>query len=151
MSLRAVLAVLAAALTACARPVSDEAFVQTSQRQNGFYEFSMDLGDTAQTYTLSLLLDFGAGNHEFASFRNLPVFAGWRSPSDRTYQEEVWIGRDDLSSASYFDKVFMVPYRTGVSVKEAGIWRLSLAVPEDSVARYSLKGIGLRLTREKKN
>lgn len=140
---------MALALFSCARPSSVEEFVRTDDvPDGGRYDFKADFSDTSVRYGLDFFLSFQSSNNNFRSFQRLPLTVGWRSPSDRIYEETFWVGRAEMSDSGFFHKRFISPYREGVSVREPGEWTLSVDVPKDSVGKYGLEGIGLIVRRE---
>lgn len=144
----AVLLILAVA-GACSRPESDEQFVLNSGRDAcGRYPFELDMSDSLASYSLSVYAVFTAGGRRFASFSGMPAVLMWKSPSGREYESDVLMPGDSLQCSTAYTKVLTTACMTGAVPVEYGRWSFCVKVPADSVSRYGMTGMGIKLKRE---
>lgn len=148
--LRTLMAVILCLLTvSCSRPAADEHFVLNSGRDAyGRYPFDVDMDDSTASYSLSVYAAFSGSGRRFGTFRSLPAILLWESPSGRAYESDVLLAGDSLQTISPYSRVLTSTYMTGASPVETGRWRLYVAVPADSVVKYGMTGLGIKLKRD---
>ena len=78
----------------------------------------------------------------------MPLCIVWESPDGKLYEENVEIGRDEVREASYDKIIIYSPYRSHLKPVEYGIWNMYVKTPEDSLTKYKLYGMGIRVRRE---
>ncbi len=136
-------------LSACSRPASEEIFIPVSGRDDfGRFAFAVDMSDSTSLYSVSLLTSFACRDRRFSSFRSMPLCIVWESPDGKLYEENVEIGRDEVREASYDKIIIYSPYRSHLKPVEYGIWNMYVKTPEDSLTKYKLYGMGIRVRRE---
>ena len=136
-------------LAACSRPVSDETFVRTSDRDEaGRYGFVLDMGDSLVTYDVSLYASFDCGKRRFASFEGTYLRMMWEAPDGPLFEEKVWLGPDVKSDSNSFSCHLMTVYRNELEPQKYGKWRLYVTVPEDVVEDFRLAGLGVSIARD---
>lgn len=123
---------------ACSRPVSDEFFEPTSDRDAyGRFCFNIDMADSTISYNISLMTFFGGMGRNSEPFITMPLDMMWESPEGMQYEENVVI-----------DGRYLL-YRENIRPIRAGIWHLYIKVPEDSLRKYKFDGMGVRVERVK--
>lgn len=129
----------------CARPDAREEFRKASDRENGSYCFSIDMGDTLCRYDLDLYTRIDCRPAQFASMPDsIRMKMDYTSPSGRKYTEKFAAAKDSFSQSSYFSKEYMIPYRRDLVPAEHGLWNLCITVSnEDQFTR--LRGIGIQV------
>lgn len=78
----------------------------------------------------------------------MPLSVVWEAPDGKLYEENIEIGRDDIREESYDKKIIYSPYRKNLRPEENGVWKVYMKTPEDSLVKYKLYGIGIRVRRE---
>ena len=122
------LIVLAATICSCVRPSSTETFIPVDGADFGMYRYELDLTDSLATYDLSFYTRVDG-----AVPGMLCLDVTWTSPVGDTFGETVYMHTGDSNGACE-------AYRTGVSPRMAGIWKLDVNIPD---APEGLRGLGL--------
>ena len=129
--LLAVLCVLAVA--SCGEPPSREYYIHSDG--TGEYSFDVAFGDSLGVYDLSLYASIAAPVFVKDTLQSFPLQLVWRSPSGRYFSETVYYPASEA----------VVPYRSGVTPSEPGLWNISVTVFLED--RRRLRGLGLRVVR----
>lgn len=139
---------LCGAVSSCSRPSYIEEFVRTSDRDAyGRYEFTADMSDSLSSYNISLIAAFSSIDKKFNSFRSMPMQVAWESPDGRLYEGRAALARKDMRDSSYFDKILSSEFAQGLLPVNAGVWKMYVKVPEDSLKKYGMTGVGIRIDR----
>lgn len=139
---------LCGAVSSCSRPSYLEEFVRTSDRDAyGRYEFTADMSDSLLSYNISLIAAFSSIDKKFNSFRSMPMQVAWESPDGRLYEGRAALTRKDMRDSSYFDKILSSEFAQGLVPVNAGVWKMYVKVPEDSLKKYGMTGVGIRIDR----
>ena len=142
-------AALSAALISCSEPDSSEKFVRNRDRDAaGRYVFDVDMTDSLQTYSMDFYVAFSCTEKVFSSFSNLPANVLWISPDGIVYEDNVLISGESSEPSSTFMKAVKAPYRRGAAPVSRGMWKAMVSVPADSVARYGITGLGMKIIKE---
>ena len=140
------MAALCGAVSSCSRPSYIEEFVRTSDRDAyGRYEFIADMSDTSFSYNVSLITVFSCIDKKFDSFRSMPLQVAWESPDGRLYEGRAKLIRKDMRDSSYFDKILASEFAEGLVPVNAGVWKMYVKAPEDSLKKYGMTGAGIRI------
>lgn len=110
----------------CARPASYERFIKAGEAVRDLYSFEIPLEDTLSTYDISFYTRVDGG----PSRGCLHLDVVWVSPSGRRASETVYMNPE----------LQCEKYRSGVSPKEAGEWRLEVRVQD---APEGFRGLGI--------
>ena len=144
-----VFAVLAAVLLSCAAPVSSEMFVRNGSRDAmGRYVFEADMTDSLHAFSMDLYVAFNCPEKEFSTFSRLPVNVLWVSPEGIAYEDNIMLAGEIGSRSSSFGRTMRAAYRSGIVPSSHGIWKVMVSVPEDSVRKYGITGLGMKLKKE---
>ena len=139
---------LCGAVSSCSRPSYIEEFVRASDRDAyGRYEFTADMSDSLSSYNISLIAAFSSIDKKFNSFRSMPMQVAWESPDGRLYEGRAALARKDMRDSSYFDKILSSEFAQGLVPVNAGVWKMYVKVPEDSLKKYGMTGVGIRIDR----
>lgn len=106
----------------------------------GPFVFSVDFSDTTAVYDLDLYTRVDATEMP----AEVQLLMRWSSPSDSLYRETVYLPLRD--SSSRFRADVLVPYRSGVSPYESGVWKLTVSAPS---LPEGFRGLGLVVRKEK--
>lgn len=137
------------AAVSCSRPVTAEQFVRNNERDAwGRYAFDIDMTDSLSVYDISLISSFSCIDRDFSSFRSMPLNLMWEAPDGRLFEDNVVLGRNVLRDSSYYDKVLADRLGESLSPVENGMWRLYIKADEDSLKKYGMTGIGIRVDRK---
>lgn len=137
------------ALFCCSEPDSSEMFVRNGDRDAaGRYVFDVDMKDSLHTYTMDFYVAFSCTEKEYSSFSRLPANILWESPEGIVYEENVLISGESAESSSTFLKAVRATYRKGAAPVSAGMWKAMVSVPADSVAKYGIAGLGMKIIKE---
>lgn len=137
------------AAMSCSRPVTAEQFVRNNERDAwGRYAFDIDMTDSLSVYDISLISSFSCIDRNFSSFRSMPLRLMWEAPDGRLFEDNVILSRDMLRDSSYYDKVIADKLGESLAPVENGKWRLYVKVDEDSLKRYGMTGVGIRVDRK---
>ena len=140
--------ILAAILNSCARPASEEQYVNDREVDAyGQYVFEVDLSEPLRSYDLSLGVNLTCDDQEFTRFDHLPLHIVWQSPTDSLYEEDVFLNRDCHIGGDFHTKQLMSLYRKELIPKERGIWNIKVSVPDSCAYSDELQGVALRLLR----
>lgn len=71
----------------------------------------------------------------------------WESPDGRLYAGRAALTRKDMRDSSYFDKILSSEFAQGLVPVNAGVWKMYVKVPEDSLKKYGMTGVGIRIDR----
>lgn len=146
---RAILILSLIMLASCSRPVSDEMFVRTGERDiHGRYSFVVDMSDSLSRYGIGIVVMMDSDDRTFKDFSALPLTIDWVSPDKDVYSETVSIGRKYLKDSTYYTKTLEAAYRKGLVPVRYGNWRLRVNIPETIVEKYNVTGVGISLERE---
>ncbi|MGN1234028.1 MAG: hypothetical protein ACI4UJ_11375 [Candidatus Cryptobacteroides sp.] len=141
--------VLPMALLSCSEPDSSEIFVRNRDRDAaGRYVFDVDMKDSTRAYSMDLYVAFSCTEKVFSSFSQLPANVMWVSPEGIVYEDNVLICGESAESSSTFLKAVKAPYRKGAVPVPAGMWTAMVSVPADSVAKYGIAGLGMKIIKE---
>lgn len=77
----------------------------------------------------------------------MPLLVVWESPDGELFEDNIVLQRSALRDSSYYDKVFTDRIGSGLVPVKPGLWKLYIKVPEDSLKKYGLTGIGLEIER----
>lgn len=115
----------------CEKPDTFEQFVKSKDSVKGVYSFDMNLDDTVGTYDISFFtrIDALAGAAEPGCLR---LDVSWRSPSGKSAGETVYMDVSEL----------LEEYRSGVTPRECGKWRIDVHVPNPP---DGFRGLGIIL------
>lgn len=91
---------------------------------------------------------FSCTEKVFSSFSNLPANVLWISPDGIVYEDNVLISGESSEPSSTFMKAVKAPYRRGAAPVSRGMWKAMVSVPADSVARYGITGLGMKIIKE---
>ena len=139
------------AMPSCSRPVTAEQFIRNPERDAwGRYAFDIDMTDSTSVYDISLISAFSCIDRDFSSFRSMPLHLMWESPDGRLFEDNVVLRRDVLRDSSYYDKVLADRLGEGLSPVENGRWRLYVKADEDSLRKYGMTGMGIRVDRKQR-
>lgn len=126
--------ILLVTLQSCARQLSYESFVKTSDAGAGRYDFSLDLSDTTRVYDLYLFTRVDRSVSLGASDRRpQKLDIQWISPTGMVYDESVFMDMGDYRGVKQL-------YRRGIVPSENGQWTLRIR-PENVPATF--RGIGV--------
>lgn len=114
----------------------------------GRYVFDVEMNDSLKTYSVALYAAFMCRDEKFDGFSSLPLNVIWESPEGAVYEENLMLERSCVDRTSNFGKTLAVRYREGLVPKEYGVWNIYLTVPQDSVKKYGITGMGLKLSKE---
>ena len=126
--LKALLGGVCLVLWGCSAPDSVETFLRTSETTDGKFVFELDLSDSTATYDIWFYTRVDS-----PARANLRLRPEWTSPSGQTFSETVYMNPGGKGGAKEL-------YRSGVRVKEPGIWTLNVGVG-DFPKRF--RGLGL--------
>lgn len=148
---------LMAAISSCSHGNTYTEFTPLSPDSGGNVRFTLNMTDTACTYTISLIVRL----HKSYSGPDLDMGITLTSPSGSEGHETVSYPSDYntvksylnshpedtrirlASSPDYYDISW--EYRTGIVPPEAGIWEMEMNLPED---RKAILGAGVSLGRQ---
>lgn len=137
------------AVLSCSRPVTAEQFVRSADRDAyGRYAFDVDMSDSLSVYDISLIASFACIDRDFSSFRSMPLLLMWESPDGRCYEGSAVLQRKALRDSSYYDKVFSDKLGERLSPVRSGMWKLYVKAPDDSLEKYMMTGMGIRVDRK---
>lgn len=144
LSRLAIFVAMAAMLSSCRPPGSQEYFERASKRDaSGRYAYTLDMSDTTRIYSLSLYTKLDESYPD-----PIMMDISFVSPSGTEYYEEVAITEDLLTeSTSFFSKEGIIEYRSGFTPVEYGHWQMYISIrnhPE------RLCGMGVILDRKTK-
>ena len=138
-TLRILLGVLSLGVifTSCREPMSRETF----RSGTGPFEFEVLMTDTSMRYDFTFYTRIDASRDHLGSFSGRNITVRWTSPSDSLYEETVFMPMLD-SSAGFYSRQVVVPYRSGVLPVEPGVWKMRVTVDSASTVP-GLRGLGL--------
>ncbi|MGM9741315.1 MAG: hypothetical protein ACI3ZP_11990 [Candidatus Cryptobacteroides sp.] len=137
------------ALFSCSEPDSSEIFVRNRDRDAaGRYVFDVDMKDSSRTYSMDFYVAFSCTGKVFSSFSHLPANVLWVSPEGIVYEDNILIYGEASESSSTFLKAVKAPYRKGAAPVSSGMWKAMVSVPADSVAKYGIAGLGMKIIKE---
>lgn len=140
---------LVLSVISCSGPASSECFVKNADCDAyGRYIFDLDMSDSLHTFSIDLYSAFTCRDEVFAGFTGVPVNVLWESPEGSVYEENVILPASGVSNVSHFGKSFSASYRKGVRPVVNGEWKLYLSVPRDSVRKYGMTGMGIKISKE---
>lgn len=120
---------LALLAVACEQPDSTEEFIKAGDAERGLYSFVVALDDSLCTYDFSFYTRIDRPEAK-SSLRPMELSIVWNSPSGQTASETVY-----MNPAVVCEK-----YRSGVSPKETGTWRINVRIVNEP---KGLRGLGL--------
>ena len=120
-------------LCACKEPPSVETFLPG----DGPYVFPVEMADSTASYDFDLYTRIDADAEEIAQLQELPLDVEWKSPSDSSFRERVYLPLSGQGGP--FNRDVYHPYRAGMRPVECGSWTLTFRVPADIPRR----GMGL--------
>lgn len=131
VKLTAVLAAAASALLLCAcAPVSGyENFIKSKNAKGGLYSFVIPFSDSLSTYSVSFFTRVDSPGRENLK-EALRLDVTWTSPSGDTAAETVYM---DASRE-------VETYRSGISPRETGDWKVDVRVPD---VPQGFRGLGI--------
>lgn len=134
-------------LFSCDRPLSDESYLRTSQKDNiGRYAYEIQMDDPQFIYDVELYLSLHADRRHRQAFED-EVLAEWQAPSGSKYREWIVLDSDADSQDSFFSRTLRYRYREALVPGEYGTWMLRLTFPIDFESRNHVNGVGVRLIR----
>lgn len=143
----AVSAVLSAVLFSCSAPMSSEMFVKNGGRDAaGRYVFNVDMTDSLHTYSMDFYVAFTCPERVFSSFGKLPANVLWVSPEGIVYEDNILLAGE--AGEGYFDRAVKAAYRREAVPSSAGMWKAMVSVPADSVSKYGITGVGMKIIKE---
>lgn len=144
--------VMAFTALSCSRPAVAEQFVRNADRDvYGRYVFDVDMSDSLAAYDISLLASFSCIDRDFAHFVSMPLHLLWKSPEGQCFEDNVALAGSALKDSSYYDKVLSDSLGEGLVPEKPGLWNLYVTVPEDSLKKYGMTGMGIRVDRKTKH
>lgn len=144
--------IMAFAALSCSRPATAEQFVRNADRDvYGRYVFDVDMSDSLAAYDISLLSSFSCIDRDFAPFVSMPLHLLWESPEGQCFEDNVVLPGSALKDSSYYDKVLSDCLGEGLVPERAGLWKLYVTAPEDSLKKYGMTGMGIRVDRKTKH
>lgn len=114
----------------------------------GRFCFVADMSDTASTYAISLLSVFSCTDQRFGTLSSLPVSVACVSPDSVMYEGTFHLVRDSVCDNSYYEKIISISLGSGLVPVKPGLWSLYVKMPEDSLRKYRLEGIGLKIIKD---
>lgn len=145
----ALLAALMLSAFSCAEPASYECFVKNADCDAyGRYVFDLDMSDSLHTYSMELYSAFTCRDEVIAGFAGIPMNALWESPEGAVYEENVILPASGVRNGTHFGKMFVAPYRRGAGPVVHGNWKIYLSVPRDSVRKYGMTGMGIKISKD---
>lgn len=146
----AVFAALSVILFSCGGPASSEMFVRNGSRDAlGRYVFDVDMTDSLHTYSMDFYLAFSCSKKVFSTFSSLPANVLWESPDGIVYEDYILLSGEVGTASSNFFRTMRSPCRKGAAPVCAGVWKAMVSVPADSVGKYGITGMGMKIIKEK--
>ena len=104
--------------------------------------------DSLHTFSMDLYVAFSCPEKEFSTFSRLPANVLWESPEGIAYEDNIMLAGEIGSRSSSFGRTMRAAYRSGIVPSSHGIWKVMVSVPEDSVRKYGITGLGMKLKKE---
>lgn len=107
------------------------------------YQFDVEM-DSLGRLDMAMWVVMDCNARKFSKFASLPVHFTWVSPNGNVYEESASCGPENLKNDTFYSHVLFADYRKDVSVKEPGLWKLSITLPEDMIKMFGIRGVGFR-------
>lgn len=143
------LLMLLAAVQSCSAPASSEQFVRNASRDAyGRYVFNADMTDSLASYNVSLISALSCIDRKFSGFSSMPVDILWESPDGQVFENSIVLGRNSMTDSSYYDKALIYSIGRKLVPERHGEWKIYVKVPEDTLRKYGITGMGVRIVKE---
>ena len=78
----------------------------------------------------------------------MPVDILWESPDGQVFENNIMLGRNSMTDSSYYDKALIYSIGRKLVPERHGEWKIYVKVPEDTLRKYGITGMGVRIVKE---
>ena len=124
-----------------------DSFVLRKDVVEGIYSFDLDMSDTLGVYDIMLFGSLDWTDKEVDKKNEIKLNISLISPTEKAYNESVYLPKNKLQRDNFFSKSIYVSYRKDIKPPELGRWKLTIRI-ENKEDFKDIRGLGCHLLKK---